>query len=53
MNMKNIWKKAGRKPWVFLYMFIYFPWFFILEHVVQDRYYLIECRLDHMIPFCE
>lgn len=53
MNMKNIWKKAGRKSWVFLYMFIYFPWFFILEHVVQDRYYLIECRLDHMIPFCE
>lgn len=34
-------------------MLIYFPWFFILEHVVSDQYYLIECRLDHMIPFCE
>lgn len=53
MNWKNLRERAGRKPWVFLYMLIYFPWFFILEHVVQDRYYLIECKLDHMIPFCE
>lgn len=53
MNWKNLRERAGKKPWVFLYMLIYFPWFFILEDVVQDRYYLIECRLDHMIPFCE
>lgn len=53
MNMKSIRERAGRKPWVFLYMLIYFPWFFILEHVVSDQYYLIECKLDHMIPFCE
>ena len=53
MNWKNLRERAGKKPWVFLYMLIYFPWFFILEHVVQDRYYLIECRLDHILPFCE
>lgn len=53
MNTKNLRERAGKKPWVFLYMLIYFPWFFILEHVVKDQYYLIECRLDHMIPFCE
>lgn len=53
MNMDRLREKVGKKPLVFLYIFIYFPWFFILEHVVQDRYYLIECKLDHMIPFCE
>lgn len=53
MNRKSFKEKSGRKMWVFLYAFIYFPWFFILEQVVQDQYYLIECPLDRLIPFCE
>lgn len=53
MNRKSFKERVGRKPWVFLYAFIYFPWFLILEHVVQEQYYLIECKLDRLIPFCE
>lgn len=53
MNRKCFKKGPDRRLWVFLYAFIYFPWFFILEQVVQDQYYLIECPLDRLIPFCE
>lgn len=52
MNRKSFKDRVGRKGWVFLYAFIYFPWFFILERVVQE-YYLIECQFDRLIPFCE
>lgn len=53
MNSRHFKEEFKRKSWVFLYVFIYFPWFFILEKVVQDQYYLIECKVDHFIPFCE
>ncbi|MDO5410537.1 MAG: phosphatase PAP2 family protein [Lachnospiraceae bacterium] len=52
MKKKRLWGSCGKKPWVFLYGLIYFPWFFTLERVVE-QYYLIECRLDYLIPFCE
>ena len=45
--------RIPRGAWVFLYAFIYFPWFLILEHTVTDRYYLIECPLDYWVPFNE
>lgn len=44
--------RALRRLWVYLYILVYLPWFFGLEKVVTE-YYLIECRLDYMIPFCE
>ena len=53
MKGRHFKEEFRRKSWVFLYGFIYFPWFFILEKLVQDQYYLIECKLDRMIPFCE
>lgn len=53
MKRKALNKGIGKKPLVFLYAFIYGPWFYTLEKVVTDHYYLIECRLDHIIPFCE
>ena len=52
MNRNSLKEKPYKRLWVFLYAFIYFPWFFILEKVVQE-YYLIECPLDRLIPFCE
>ncbi|MBQ9765987.1 MAG: phosphatase PAP2 family protein [Lachnospiraceae bacterium] len=35
-----------------LYVFIYFPWFFLLENLVT-HYTPIHIRLDDFIPFCE
>lgn len=52
MSWKRISESLGRKPLVFLYVLIYLPWFFTLEKVVT-QYYLMECRLDYAIPFCE
>lgn len=42
-----------KQAWVFLYAFIYFPWFLYLEHHVTKDYYVIHTRLDDLIPFCE
>ena len=42
-----------KQAWVFLYAFIYFPWFLYLEHHVTEDYYIIHSRLDDLIPFCE
>lgn len=53
MEKKALRENVLKKSWVFLYVFIYFPGFIILEHVVKDQYYLIECKLDMLIPFCE
>lgn len=39
--------------WVFLYGFIYLPWFTWLEKKVTYNYYVISSPLDKLIPFCE
>lgn len=42
-----------RHAWVFLYGFIYVPWFMYLEKHVQTNFYVIHSPLDDHIPFIE
>ena len=42
-----------RHAWVFLYIFIYIPWFLWLENHVTTHYHVIQIRLDEHIPFIE
>lgn len=39
--------------WVFLYAFIYLPWFHYLEEHIQKNYFVIHSPLDDFIPFIE
>lgn len=50
--MKQIIRKY-RHAWVFLYAFIYLPWFFYLERTVTSNYHIIHVALDDYIPFNE
>lgn len=50
--MKRFLHKYGH-AWVFLYAFIYLPWFFYLERTVTTRYHIIHVSLDDYIPFNE
>ncbi|MGN1166567.1 MAG: phosphatase PAP2 family protein [Lachnospiraceae bacterium] len=45
--------KKYRHAWVFLYAFIYMPWFMYLERHVTSHYYIIHSPLDDFIPFIE
>lgn len=45
--------KKYRHAWVFLYAFIYMPWFLYLEKRVTSHYYIIHSPLDDYIPFIE
>ena len=38
---------------IFLYVFLYFPWFSWLEKHVTTNFHIIHMPLDDMIPFCE
>ena len=49
---KKFWEKY-RHGWVFLYAFIYLPWFFYLEKHITTEYHLIHTALDDKIPFIE
>lgn len=49
---KAITKKYSH-AWVFLYAFIYLPWFNYLEEHVKKDYFLIHSPLDDLIPFNE
>lgn len=57
--MKNILQKIRplidkySHAWVFLYAFIYFPWFSWLEKTVTSGYSLVYSPLDSYIPFIE
>lgn len=51
-NVKSIFKKYNH-AWVFLYAFIYIPWFFIIENASVTTYHIIYSPLDSLIPFCE
>ena len=49
---KELFKKY-RHVWVFLYAFIYMPWFMYLEKHVTSHFYIIHSPLDDYIPFNE
>lgn len=49
---KKFWEKY-RHGWVFLYIFIYLPWFFYLEKHITTNYHLIHTAIDDKIPFIE
>lgn len=38
---------------IFLYVFLYFPWFSWLEKHITTNFHIIHMPLDDMIPFCE
>lgn len=50
--VKNMFQKY-KHAWVFLYAFIYLPWFFYLEQTVTSDYHLIHTAIDDKIPFIE
>lgn len=57
--MKTRLKKELKKykhTWPLLYVFIYLPWFLLLEYKFPADYpglHIVHCPLDDMIPFCE
>ena len=52
MEIKKLFKKYNH-AFVFLYGFIYMPWFMYLEQHITKDYYLIHSPLDDYIPFVE
>ncbi len=50
--MKLLFQKY-KHAWVFLYAFIYFPWFLYLEKHVTKSYHVIQLDIDKKIPFIE
>lgn len=50
--MKTLFHKY-KHAWVFLYAFIYFPWFVYLEKNVTNEFHVIHTTLDEKIPFIE
>ena len=52
MKIKQLFKKYNHAL-VFLYGFIYMPWFLYLEKHVTSDFYLIHSPLDDYIPFIE
>lgn len=50
--MKQLLQKY-KHAWVFLYAFLYIPWFFYLEQHVTDNYHIIHTAFDEKIPFIE
>ena len=47
------WLKKYKHAWVFLYIFIYMPWFLLLEKHVTTNYHVIQTQFDMWIPFVE
>ena len=47
------WLNKYKHAWVFLYAFIYLPWFFHLEETVKKGYRVIHTWMDDLIPFNE
>ena len=45
-----------KHAWPFLYVFIYMPWFILLEKYIPADFpglHIMHCPLDDIIPFCE
>lgn len=56
MNAKNnlcAFIKKYKHAWVFLYFFIYMPWFIYLENHIPAGYHIIHSAIDDKIPFIE
>lgn len=51
-TIKTLLQKYNH-AWIFLYAFIYIPWFFFIEQVSVTEYHIIYSPLDDLIPFCE
>lgn len=45
--------KKYKHAWVFIYIFVYMPWFLFLEKHVTTRYHVIQTGVDEHIPFIE
>ena len=52
INIKELFDKYHH-AWVFLYCFIYMPWFSWLEKHVNSNYFVIHSVFDDYIPFIE
>mgnify|MGYP003447210924 FL=1 len=52
INIKELFDKYHH-AWVFLYGFIYMPWFSCLEKHVTSNYFVIHSVFDDYIPFIE
>lgn len=50
--MKTFFQKY-KHAWVFLYGFIYFPWFHYLEENITQNFSVIQIAFDEKIPFIE
>lgn len=45
--------KKYRHAWVFLYTFIYLPWYMYLEITITHEYHVLHTWVDDIIPFNE
>lgn len=45
--------KKYRHAWVFLYTFIYLPWYMYLEGTITHEYHVLHTWVDDIIPFNE
>lgn len=45
--------KKYRHAWVFLYSFIYLPWYMYLERTITHAYHVLHTWVDDIIPFNE
>ena len=45
--------KKYRHAWVFLYTFIYLPWYMYLERTITHEYHVLHTWVDDIIPFNE
>lgn len=45
--------KKYRHAWVFLYSFIYLPWYMYLERTITYEYHVLHTWVDDIIPFNE
>ncbi len=52
-NKAKAFIKKYSHAWVFLYAFIYLPWFNYLEVHIQKNFFVIHSPLDNFIPFIE
>ncbi|MBQ8804590.1 MAG: phosphatase PAP2 family protein [Tyzzerella sp.] len=50
--MKSLFQKY-KHAWVFLYGFIYFPWFYYIEKNITSNFSVIQIEFDKKIPFIE
>lgn len=50
------WAREHWRIWYISYVFIYLPWFFMLEKLItfdHPQLHIMHSRIDDIIPFCE